>query len=382
VFLLSLFTSPLDFPDSPLSRAFNQPLILGLFLPIQSGGWSASALPRGTDWTFDYNKQLTLRAEALGFDLVFALAEWLGKGGYGGDIRYHDESLDAFITQAALASVTERILLISTLHVLYGPWHPLHLAKFGATLDHISNGRWGLNLVTGHRHREHRRFGHAPIEHDQRYQQADEFIRVVQQLWASDENVDFNGDYYRLQEAYSSVKPRYGRPVLVNATGSTAGIDFAARHSDIVFTTSPGSAEIEDALSKLPEHLLRIKQAALSHGRQVRTLINPLVICRDSDAEAWEVHAAITAAGDPGTLEGHAREASDAHAWRGHKADHRYVGGNIQLVGSPETVVRDIVRLKQAGIDGIQLSFFDFAPDLEQFAERVLPLLYQAGLRH
>ncbi|MFJ3467937.1 LLM class flavin-dependent oxidoreductase [Pseudomonas sp. NPDC090201] len=378
---MSLLPSPLDYPDSPLSRAFAQPLMLGLFLPVQSGGWSPSALPRGTDWTFDYNKQLTLRAEALGFDLVFALAEWLGKGGYGGEIGYHDKSLDAFITQAALASVTERILLISTLHVLYGPWHPLHLAKFGATLDHISNGRWGLNLVTGHRHREHRRFGQEPIEHDQRYQQADEFIRVVQQLWASNENVDFNGDYYRLQEAYSSVKPRFGRPVLVNATGSSAGIDFAARHSDIVFTTSPGSAEIEDALSKLPEHLQRIKGAAASHGRQIRTLINPLVICRDSDAEAWEHHAAITAAGDPGALEGHVREASDAHAWRGHKADQRYVGGNIQLVGSPETVVRDILRLKQAGIDGIQLSFFDFVPDLEQFGERVLPLLHQAGLR-
>jgi FMNH2-dependent dimethyl sulfone monooxygenase len=196
-FPLPYFSSPLDFPDSPLSRAFSQPLMLGLFLPVQSGGWSASALPRGTDWTFEYNKQLTLRAEALGFDLVFALAEWLGKGGYGGDIRYHDESLDAFITQAALASVTERIMLISTLHVLYGPWHPLHLAKFGATLDHISQGRWGLNLVTGHRHREHRRFGHEPIEHDQRYQQADEFIRVVQQLWATHDNVDFTGDYYR-----------------------------------------------------------------------------------------------------------------------------------------------------------------------------------------
>ena len=374
--------SPLDYPDSPLSRAFAQPLMLGLFLPVQSGGWSASALPRGTDWTFDYNKQLTLRAEALGFDLVFALAEWLGKGGYGGQIRYHDESLDAFITQAALASVTERIMLISTLHVLYGPWHPLHLAKFGATLDHISQGRWGLNLVTGHRHREHRRFGQAPIEHDQRYHQADEFIRVVQALWTGTENLDFNGDYYRLEEAYSSVKPRFGRPALVNATGSTAGIDFAARHSDIVFTTSPGSAEIEDALAKLPEHLQRIKHAARGYGRTVRTLINPLVICRDSDAEAWEVHAAITAAGDAGTLEGHAREASDAHAWRGHQAAHRYVGGNIQLVGSPETVVRDIIRLKQAGIDGIQLSFFDFAPDLEQFGERVLPLLHQAGLRH
>jgi FMNH2-dependent dimethyl sulfone monooxygenase len=52
--------------------------------------------------------------------------------------------------------VTERILLISTIHVLFGPWHPLHLAKFGATIDHISGGRWGINVVTGYSPREAR----------------------------------------------------------------------------------------------------------------------------------------------------------------------------------------------------------------------------------
>ena len=64
-----------------------QPLILGLFLPVQSGGWSASLLPRTTDWTFDYNAALTRRAEELGFDLVFGLAQWASKGGYGGDSK-------------------------------------------------------------------------------------------------------------------------------------------------------------------------------------------------------------------------------------------------------------------------------------------------------
>jgi hypothetical protein len=51
--------SPAAFPDSPLSRVLRQPLILGLFLPVQSGGWSASLLPRTTDWRFDYNAALT-----------------------------------------------------------------------------------------------------------------------------------------------------------------------------------------------------------------------------------------------------------------------------------------------------------------------------------
>ena len=66
-----------------MSRVLAQPLMLGLFLPIQAGGWSASTLPRTTDWTFDYNADRS-RAEALGFDLVFALSQWLPKGGYGG----------------------------------------------------------------------------------------------------------------------------------------------------------------------------------------------------------------------------------------------------------------------------------------------------------
>jgi hypothetical protein len=94
--------SPADFPDSPASRVLAQPLMLGLFLPIQAGGWSASTLPRTTDWTFDYNAALVARAEALGFDLVFALSQWLPKGGYGGgERRDRVEQIDQRAAEAA-----------------------------------------------------------------------------------------------------------------------------------------------------------------------------------------------------------------------------------------------------------------------------------------
>jgi FMNH2-dependent dimethyl sulfone monooxygenase len=131
----AMAAAPAQFPDSPFSRVVQQPLILGLFLPVQSGGWSASLLPRTTDWSFDYNAALTRRAEELGFDLVFGLAQWTSKGGYGGISKYREDSLDPFIAVTALSAITQRILLISTIHVLFGPWHPLHIAKFGATLD-------------------------------------------------------------------------------------------------------------------------------------------------------------------------------------------------------------------------------------------------------
>ncbi|MBN3728913.1 LLM class flavin-dependent oxidoreductase [Burkholderia sp. Ac-20379] len=376
--------SPADFPDSPVSRVFAQPLMLGLFLPIQAGGWSASTLPRGTDWSFDYNAALVEKAEALGFDLVFALSQWLPKGGYGG--VFNGQALDSFMTLAALTARTERIILAATSHVLYGPWHPLHFAKFTATLDHISKGRWGINVVTGHRAIEHEMFGWQRIEHDHRYAMAAEFLDAVKQLWVQPENFSFTPELsrWKLGEAFVTPKPRYGRPLLINATGSDAGIEFAARYSDVVFITSPGGPTLEAALDSVPAHAARVKAAAAAHGRRVRTLLNPMVICRETAAEAREYRDAIVAHADEGSFH---RFDSDARAWRGGaeeraKAEHRALGGNMSIVGSPEEVADAIVRLHAAGVDGVQLSFYDFAPDLDLFGRRVLPLLREAGLRH
>ncbi|RAR56436.1 FMNH2-dependent dimethyl sulfone monooxygenase [Paraburkholderia unamae] len=374
--------SSAGFHDSPLSRALSQPLMLGLFLPIQSGGWSMSTLPRTTDWTFDYNARLTRKAEDLGFDLVFGLAQWLGKDGHGGVTRYRRESLDSFITIASLAAITSRILLVSTLHILYGGWHPLHLAKFGATLDHISGGRWGLNMVTGHSIDEAEMFGReGHFEHDLRYEMASEFIDVMQQLWSSEANLTFDGRWYRTRNAFVSPKPRFGRPVLVNATSSPAGVAYAAKHSDLIFITSSAGAQIDAALEVLPAHTAQVRAAAEAERRTVRTLINPTIVCRPTEKEALAYYDAIVSHADFGAVDGFTGRRSDAKAWKGHQREQRVLGGNIQIIGSPERVVDDLLRLKAAGIDGVQLTFFDFEPDLAYFGEAVLPLLEQAGLR-
>jgi len=378
------FKAPTDFPQSPLSRALAEPVLLGLFLPIQAGGWTNSTLERSTDWSFEYNKNLTLKAEELGFDLVFALSQWLPKGGYGG--VFNGQALDSFTTIAALAALTKKIMLISTIHVLYGPWHPLHLAKFGATLDHITGGRWGINVVTGHRAVEHEMFGWNRIEHDRRYELASEFIEVLQRLWQDDENFSFEGQSsWKLGGGYVSPKPNFGRPVLVNATGSDAGIAFAARYSDIIFVTSPAGSDIESALESLPAHTKRVKDAALGVGRTVKTLLNPLVISRPTEKEAWALADAIVAHADTRTPKGFQTFNSDAHAWKGREGrndPYAKIGGNVYIVGTPEQVVERFQGLKDAGIDGLQLSFFDFKEDLDNFGENILPLMKQAGLRN
>lgn len=375
--------SPATEPDSPLARVLRQPFILGLFLPIQDGGWTPSTLPRTTTWTFDYNAKLTQRAEALGFDLVFGLAQWASHGGYGGKTRYREISLDSFMATAALAACTERILLISTLHILYGPWHPVHLAKFGATLDHISKGRWGINVVTGYAEREPLMFGMKKIEHDTRYEMADVFVERLKQLWSLDRNLTVDGPHWAMEDAFVTPKPAYGRPVLVNAAGSRAGIEFAARHSDLVFITSPAGNQLEDALASLPDHIANIRATAAKQGSSLRTMINPMVICRDTEQEAIAYRDAIEAAADVEAVENFAEHGrrGDSHAWRNQRRQHRAIGGNLHLVGSPEQIVDALLKLKATGIDGVQVTFYDFAPDLEHFAEKVLPLLYEAGLR-
>ena len=367
---------------SALERAKRQPLMLGLFLPIQNGGWTPSTAPRGTDWTFDYNAKLIVQAEEAGFDLAFGLAQWLGADGHGGVTKYRKHTIDPLLVTSGVAALTRNIMLISTVHVLYG-WHPLHLAKFGATLDHMTQGRWGLNLVTGYRPNESGMLGLTPIPHDERYVRAAEFTEMMQRLWQAEENVTWEGAYWSMHDAYVSPKPRNGRPVLVNAGSSEAGLAYAARYSDLIFITSPSGAEIGAALETLPAHTAHVKELAAKEGREIRTVINPHVICRDTEREVDEVCRMILDGEDApavDSLVGSMRK-GDQDSWRGHQRRQRIIGGNVQVFGTPQQIVDQFGSLKEAGCDGMQINFFDFAPDLAYFTENVVPLMKQAGLR-
>lgn len=367
---------------SALERALRQPLMLGLFLPIQSGGWTPSNAPRSTDWSFNYNARLVVRAEEAGFDLAFGLAQWLGATGHGGHTEYRKYSIDPLMVSAGIAALTRNIMLIATVHVLYG-WHPLQLAKMAATLDHMSGGRWGLNLVTGFRAHEPAMFGLASIAHDERYAMAEEFTTIMEDLWRADSELSWQGKYWQLENAYVSPKPLRTRPVMVNSSASEAGLAYAARHSDLIFITSPGGADIDATLATLPAHTQRIKALASAEKREVRTLINPHIICRDSEAEVRAAVQAIYDGEDVAAVDGlvSSHRSGDNASWRAHQRRQRIVGGNVHVFGTPEQVVEQLLRLKAAGCDGVQINFFDFEPDLAHFNAKVLPLMQQAGLR-
>ena len=130
-------------------------------------------------------------------------------------------------------------------------------------------------------------FGWQRIEHDKRYAMAGELFDMVNGLWQETENISYEGKVSsrRLENAWITPKPKYGLPVLVNATGSPAGFEFAVKYSDPIFITPPGGAHIDSALETLPDHITNINTAVKEAGRTTKTIINPNIISRDTSEE-------------------------------------------------------------------------------------------------
>lgn len=366
-------------------------LLLGLFIPIQNGGWSPSLAERDTDWTFEYNLGCVRKAEAIGFDFVFGLGQYHRKGGWGGQTDYHEHHLDPLVTTAALAAATERISLISTTHVLYS-WHPTMIAKLTATIDHISQGRFGLNIVTGFKPFEFEMFGMEPVPHQQRYPMASEFMDQVIQLWRSEENLTITGEHWSMRNAFVSPKPVRGRPLIVSAGSSPAGLKFAADYCDMLFITSPVGypAGIEATIEALPDYIDSVRATTPSSRPPLKLVINPHIVSRSSEKESKAYYRRIADAADVGAVRAIQGQLAkgDQGSWKREDPalsqaviDATAVGGNVIITGSPEQVVEHLIKLRKCGVDGIQINFFDYGPDLEHFETEILPLMKEAGLR-
>ncbi|HYN94748.1 MAG TPA: LLM class flavin-dependent oxidoreductase [Pilimelia sp.] len=163
---------------------------------------------------------------------------------------------------SALAAVTERIGLIATVSTTYN--EPFHVARKFASLDHISGGRAGWNIVTSAQPREAENFGLAEHPaHADRYRRADEFVDVTTKLWDSWEDgalvvdpasgyfsdpgkvheINHRGEHFRVRGPLNVPRPPQGRPLLVQAGSSEDGKDFAARYAEAVFTAQQTLAD-------------------------------------------------------------------------------------------------------------------------------------------
>jgi len=351
-------------------------LKLGVFSTNADGGLAITDVPER--WTASWQDNLTAAqiADRAGLEFMLPIARWRG---FGGRNKVREFSFETFTWAAALAAATEQIGLFMTVHVPLV--HPLYAAKALATVDHVSQGRAGLNIVCGWNPKEFGMFGTPLVEKG--YEQAAEWIRVIEQAYHSDEPFDFDGVYYTLKNAISRpASVQVPRPVTMNAAFGSPGRDFAAAHCDYLFTTF---TEIEGS----EKHVEDISARADKVGRPVGVYTVSHVVCRPTQAEAEDYYEryAVTLA-DAAAVDVHMagkKEFSHSHDPASYdRYRKRFAGGagSYPLVGTPEKIVDEMQAISDKGYSGIALSFVNYTHELPYFCDSVLPLMRRAGLRH
>src|SRR3978361_1483860 len=155
---------------------------IGVFIPIGNNGWLISENSPQYWPSFALNKQVTLTAEKHGLDFVLSMIKLRG---FGGKTEFWDHNLESFTLMAGLAAVTTRIKLYATAATLVTP--PAIAARMASTIDSISDGRFGLNLITGWQRPEYSQMGLWPGDEHfaRRYTYLAEYAQILRELWAT-----------------------------------------------------------------------------------------------------------------------------------------------------------------------------------------------------
>lgn len=242
-------------------------LKLGAFLMATGhhvAAWRHPEVPANAGLDFSHYKHLAQVAEAAKFDTLFIADSVAAATGDIASRMARSDHFEPMTLLSALSAVTERIGLISTVTTSYN--EPYHVARKFASLDHLSYGRAGWNLVTSDAAAEAQNFGRDEhIGHAERYSRAREFYEVVTGLWdswaddafsrdkASGEYYDpaklhvlnHQGEHFRVKGPLNVARSPQGRPVIVQAGSSEAGRELAAQTAEVVFTAQPSLASAQ-----------------------------------------------------------------------------------------------------------------------------------------
>ncbi len=209
----------------------NRKLKLGTFCSNLSGGATMSSIEGTLEVKWANTEAIARTADAMEFEALVPVGRWKG---FGGATNFNGEGFECFTWAAAMGAITKNSAVFSTSHV--PTMHPVMAAKQGTTIDHISGGRFTLNVVTGWYRPEIEMFGAPLIEHDARYDMASEWIEIIKRLWTSEEEFDFDGKYYQVKRARNAPLPlQKPYPAIMSAGASPKGRQFAARHADVNF---------------------------------------------------------------------------------------------------------------------------------------------------
>ncbi len=343
---------------------------LGLFMPIANGGWILSSTTPMIDGCYEYNRRAAMLAEEIGLDFIMSMAKFRG---YGGVTEHWRCSLDSLVLMSALAAQTTRVKVWTTFHTLLQ--NPAVAAKMIATLDQVSHGRAGLNVVPGAYRGEFEQMGAWPcdLSHDQRYELATEWVQAVKRLW-SEPSVTQHGCYFTLDDCQSDPKPvQQPRPFLVAAGMSERGMRFTIEETDAIFIGGRDDRELR-AIS------LRAKEMARAAGRVLRTYTMLILVIEDTDAQADATLLRFHEGFDEEAFRGMMRSYGmiDAEIGRENAFTARARSGIMapHVAGSPATITRRMIELLEAAeLDGMMLVFPDYEAGLRRFGASILPAL-------
>jgi len=350
--------------------------LLGTFASNCSGGMSVTKVPERWVNSWDNNLRLAHLLDDAGIDFMLPIARWIG---YGGETNFHGNVLETITWATGLLAKTRNINVFATIHTAAN--HPAVVAKQLATIDQISGGRIGLNIVAGWNQPEYEALGlHLPAGHEERYGYAQEWFDVVKALWQRTEAFDWEGKHFQLKNILGDPRPTTRVPIL-NAAGSGQGRAFAARNADFLFTPAID-------LSRSGEEVAALKQQGADAGRSVGVLTFAHVVCRPTEKEAQDYlqhfgrdNADWDAVDNLVRLQ-FAHAQSFPHDLLALIRDRMAAGhGGYPLVGTPEQVAEGILALHKAGFNGTTLSFVDYAEEFPYFRDYVLPILESEGIR-
>ena len=385
---------------------------------------------------FRHYVKLAQAAEAAKFDLVF-LAD--GVGTRGDNVEFLSRTAHSYVAQfepitllSALAAVTEHVGLVATASTSFN--EPYHIARKFASLDHISGGRAGWNLVTSSNEHEAKNFNRDKhFEHAERYERAIEFAEVVGGLWDSWEDdaflrdkdqgcffdperrhvLDHKGRFFQVRGPLNVARSPQGHPVVVQAGSSEAGRDLAARTAEVIFTAQQ---TLEDAIDFYSDVKGRLAQYG-RHPDDLKIMPGVFPIVGRSESEAREKFEQLQALIDPKVglalvsgltggfdlsgypLDGPIPELPETNASKSRQLLTlelarrenltirqlylRVAGarGHWQLVGTPAQIVDQLEeRFVKGGADGYNVMPPVLPAGLDDFVELVIPELRRRGL--
>lgn len=332
------------------------------FWPTVYGNWLYSNDSQENNASFDYVKKTVLLAEDVGFKTMLVAEHFINP--YGD----HLDQLDAWTSAAALAAVSEKIEIIAA--VKPGFRAPGVIAKMASNIDHISHGRFAVNLVSAWWLPEYERLGAPILKHDDRYERSAEFIEIVRGLWTED-SYNFSGKYYAVKDACIAPLPiQKPHPPIYIGGESLQGRTLGAKYADVFLINGR-------RVEQVPEVLEHVTSLAAEAGREApRYGIAGFVVCRDSEEEAWAEferlaklrNAAVSGADKEVVMMKQIRENPD-----------NKVGSNASsatgLVGTPRQIADRILAFHDVGIETFLLQFHPTDEELARFGEKVVPLL-------